>query len=176
MVQKAYTKLSKMEGNPTDAEITNSFMSKVHPTLHISQRIGNIYTGSLFAGLVSLLVMNPEIKNKNVMLFSYGSGLCSSMLTVKVHQNPLNRQQVENVFERLKNRVKVSPEEYTRVMMEREKNYGVYKGLIKLDENLLEDNCFYLTEIDEKWRRKYDIKNPTTIEINKRPISSMLRL
>lgn len=61
-------------------------------------------------------------------------------------------------------------------MMEREKNYGVYKGLIKLDENLLEDNCFYLTEIDEKWRRKYDIKNPTTIEINKRPISSMLRL
>lgn len=59
MVQKAYTTLTKQEGNPTTQEIADSFMKKVHPTLHISQRIGNIYTGSLFAGLVSLLVTNP---------------------------------------------------------------------------------------------------------------------
>lgn len=76
-------------------------MERVHPTLHISQRIGNIYTGSLFAGLVSLLVTNPEIKNKNVMLFSYGSGLCSSMLTVRVHQNPLDKQKVDSILSRL---------------------------------------------------------------------------
>lgn len=110
------------------------------------------------------------------MLFSYGSGLCSSMLTVKVHQNPLNKQQVDKILNRLQNRIKVSPEEYTQVMLEREKNFGVYKGPIKLNEALLDDNVFYLTEIDEKWRRKYDIKNPSTIGINRRDISSMMRL
>jgi len=60
--------------------------------------------------------------------------------------------------------------------MEREKNYGVFKGQIKLDERLLDDNVFYLAEIDDKWRRRYEIKNPSSIDINKRPISSMVRL
>lgn len=69
-------------------------MEKVDPTLQISQRIGNIYTGSLYSCLISLLVFRPEIKNKNVMLFSYGSGLCSSMFSVKIHSNPLNRGQI----------------------------------------------------------------------------------
>lgn len=92
-------------------------MTKVHPTLHISQRTGNIYTGSLFSCLLSLLVLNPDIKNKNVMLFSYGSGLCSTMLSVRLHSNPLSRGQAENILERLKNRVRISPEEYTRIML-----------------------------------------------------------
>ena len=130
MVQKAYNKLAKMEGNPSDEDISKTFMQKVHPTLHISQRIGNIYTGSLFSCLVSLLVTNPEIKNKNAMLFSYGSGLCSTMLTVRVHQNPLSKQQVDSVLDRLKNRIKVSPEEYTQIMLERERNFGKYRGPI----------------------------------------------
>jgi hypothetical protein len=61
-------------------------------------------------------------------------------------------------------------------MLEREKNYGVYRGRVELNEQLIDDNVFYLTEIDDKWRRKYEIKNPSPIDIDKRPISSMLRL
>lgn len=30
-------------------------------------------------------------------------------------------------------------------MLEREKNYGVFRGQIKLDEKLIDDNVFYLT-------------------------------
>lgn len=33
-------------------------------------------------------------------------------------------------------------------MLEREKNYGVFKGIIKLDDSLLDDNVYYLAEID----------------------------
>lgn len=86
------------------------FMEKVHPTLEIPQRIGNIYTGSLYSGLISLLCSQPNIKDKNVMMFSYGSGLCSTMLTIKIHQNPLNKGQIENIYNRLNLRVKMSPE------------------------------------------------------------------
>jgi len=85
-------------------------MSKVDPTLYVSQRLGNIYTGSLYSCLISLLITNSEIKNKNVLLFSYGSGLCSSMLSIKVHSNPLSKSQIESIYDRLKNRVKVTPE------------------------------------------------------------------
>ena len=60
------------------------FMENVHPTLHLSQRLGNIYTGSLFSCLISLLLKNTNIKNKNVLLFSYGSGCCSTLLTAKI--------------------------------------------------------------------------------------------
>lgn len=75
-----------------------SFMAKVDPTLKISQKIGNIYTGSLYSCLISLLTSNLEVKNKNVLLFSYGSGLCSSMFTVKIHSNPLSKEQIENIL------------------------------------------------------------------------------
>lgn len=67
------------------------------------------------------------------MLFSYGSGLCSTMLSVKIHENPLNKSQIENIFERLQNRVKISPEEFTRVMLEKERHFGTFRGIIKLD-------------------------------------------
>ena len=52
--------------------------------MFISRRTGNIYTGSLYANLISLLMSNESLKDKNVTLFSYGSGLCSSMLMVKI--------------------------------------------------------------------------------------------
>jgi hydroxymethylglutaryl-CoA synthase len=84
-------------------------MTKVDPTLKIPQKIGNIYTGSLFSCLVSLLITIPDIKNKNVLLFSYGSGLCSSMLNIKIHTNPLNKLQVYSIIDRLENRIKISP-------------------------------------------------------------------
>jgi len=58
--------------------------------MQIPKRIGNIYTGSLFSGLISLLVTNPEINNKTTMMFSYGSGLCSTMFIAKIHNNPLS--------------------------------------------------------------------------------------
>lgn len=95
MVQKAYAHLHKLE-NPSSSpeEINKVFMEKVHPSLQISQRIGNIYTGSLYSCLISLLVSGLEIVGKNVMLFSYGSGLCSSMLTAKIHSNPLDKTKI----------------------------------------------------------------------------------
>ena len=100
MVQKAYFKMVRLEEPKlSDEDCLSRFMEKVHPTLHISQRTGNIYTGSLYSCLISLLVLNPDIKNKNVLLFSYGSGCCSSMFTAKILENPLHKN--HGILERL---------------------------------------------------------------------------
>jgi hypothetical protein len=61
-------------------------------------------------------------------------------------------------------------------MLERERNYGVFKGKITANDEVIDDGVFYLKEIDEKWRRKYEIKNPPIIGITRGPISSILRL
>lgn len=44
-----------------------------------------------------MLVNVPDVKGKNVMLFSYGSGLMASMLTVKVMSNPLSKSQINAI-------------------------------------------------------------------------------
>jgi hydroxymethylglutaryl-CoA synthase len=48
--------------------------------------LGNIYTGSLYCGLLSLITdSSKDLSDKNILLFSYGSGCAASIffLTVK---------------------------------------------------------------------------------------------
>jgi 3-hydroxy-3-methylglutaryl CoA synthase len=77
--------------------------------MQISQRIGNIYTGSIFSTLVGLLISGLDISNKNLSFFSYGSGLCSTLMTAKIHENILSQKQIEQIKSRLINRIKISP-------------------------------------------------------------------
>ena len=61
-------------------------------------------------------------------------------------------------------------------MLQREKNFGQFRGIIPLKEELIEDDVFYLTRIDEKWRRFYEIKKSSKVELKKNIVSSMIRL
>lgn len=87
--------------------------------MFISQRIGNIYTGSLYSTLIGLMITEKEISGKNIALFSYGSGLCATLLTAKVHKNLLRPEQIEQIKQKLETRIKVDPKEYDLVMAER---------------------------------------------------------
>jgi hydroxymethylglutaryl-CoA synthase len=49
----------------------------------LSKNLGNIYTGSLYTGLFSLL-KEPHLQSKRILMFSYGSGLMSSMFTIRI--------------------------------------------------------------------------------------------
>jgi len=98
--------------------------------MQISQKIGNIYTGSIFSTLIGLLISGVDLKKKNLAFFSYGSGVCSTLMTAKVHDNILTKKQIEQIKSRLSNRIKISPEAYDLVMSEREKNYGYFQGIL----------------------------------------------
>jgi hydroxymethylglutaryl-CoA synthase len=100
--------------------------------MQISQKIGNIYTGSIFSTLVGLLISDIDIKNKNIALFSYGSGVCSTLMTAKIHDNILSKKQIDQIKNRLSNRIKIAPEAYDLVMAEREKNYGHFHGILEV--------------------------------------------
>lgn len=59
-------------------------LGKVEPGLEIPARVGNIYTGSLYLSLISLVYSRrarlASLRGKRVLLYSYGSGLASSVL------------------------------------------------------------------------------------------------
>lgn len=85
-------------------------------------------------------------------MFAYGSGLAASMFRLTASRDiPKNPE----LFARLSRRIKLSPEEYTRRMTERENNYA-RKGFETVD-NLSEllPGTVYLNKVDDKWRRFY---------------------
>lgn len=75
----------KLEDTYFDRDVEKAFMTaskelferKTQPSLYIANLVGNMYTPSVYAGLVSLLVnTNPaDLADKKVGVFSYGSGL-----------------------------------------------------------------------------------------------------
>jgi len=69
--------------------------NKCERTLLLSKNLGNIYTGSLYNGLMSLLesgISKEEggdginLDGKQILMFSYGSGCASSMFIIKIKE------------------------------------------------------------------------------------------
>lgn len=78
------------------------------------------------------------------MIFSYGSGLCSTMMTLNVKEPLLTESQRNEINFRLQSRIKISPEEFTAVLLKREKEFGKFTGKLEVDERLLFNDTFYL--------------------------------
>ena len=55
-------------------------------SLVIAKELGNIYTGSLYNGLLSLLCdQSIDMAGRKILMFSYGSGCAASMFVLKVN-------------------------------------------------------------------------------------------
>ncbi|MBU0279260.1 MULTISPECIES: hydroxymethylglutaryl-CoA synthase [unclassified Gemella] len=91
-----------------------------------SQRVGNIYTGSLFLGLLSLLENSKNLKaGNNIALYSYGSGaVCEifSLTLVKDFDLKLRKNRLTSDFA---NRTRLDIDQYEEIFFK----------TIDLDEN-----------------------------------------
>lgn len=115
-----------------------------------SQRVGNIYTGSLFLGLLSLLEnsnsLNPSDK---IALYSYGSGAVCEIFSVTLVPDFKKHLKVDRLNKEFKNRTRLSIEEYENMFFEKievdkDGNYNFKK---------YEDNGpFYLEKIENHKR------------------------
>jgi len=58
---------------------------KCERSLLLAKNLGNIYTGSLYNGLLSLICDDTiDLSGKKILMFSYGSGCAASMFCVHV--------------------------------------------------------------------------------------------
>jgi len=100
-------------------------------------------------------------------MFSYGSGCAATMFTIRVNQEYSNIQEKSDFQERLDNRIKKSPEFYEEIMADRQANYGHANKVPTGSLEELLPGTFYLTKVDDKWRREYSkvpcVKKPIKV-------------
>jgi len=142
----------------------STFEEKTEPSLLLAYQVGNMYTPSLYGCLVSLLISTDihELAGKRVGLFSYGSGLCSSMYSLHISSNatpgsPLSQliDSLSHIKQLLDQRTKVSPEEFEHIMKTREQNHHKAPYTPLASPNVLFPGTWYLESIDTMCRRTY---------------------
>ena len=69
----------------TEAAAEATFCSEVESSLRLPAQVGNIYTGSLYLALASLLCAEVDaIEGQRIGLFSYGSGCAAEFFAGRV--------------------------------------------------------------------------------------------
>jgi len=152
-----------------DRDVEKAFMShsqkqfegKTKPSLYCATNIGNMYTPSLYGGLISHLAVTPaaSLAGQSIALFSYGSGLASTFFSIRVTEDEALLSgllsAVSDVKSRLESRQKLSPADFVATLETREKavHASPYTPVGATDTMLA--GTWYLDSIDDKHRRKY---------------------
>jgi hydroxymethylglutaryl-CoA synthase len=83
MAKKAHKHRLSLEGR--EAELDASYEKEVAPSLRFPSLVGNVYTGSLYLALASLLDAEAaQLEGQRIGLFSYGSGCTAEFFSGRV--------------------------------------------------------------------------------------------
>ena len=95
------------------------FAARVQPSIQLPTMCGNMYCGSVYASLCSLLsnIDSKTAQGKRVALFSYGSGLASSLFSFTIKGSYENIAKQLDIQSRLDARRVVAPETYDSVSL-----------------------------------------------------------
>ena len=109
-------------------EIKNDFLEKFHASIIYGKRVGNIYTGSLYLSLLSLLENCENLNGGDkIGMYSYGSGAVCEFFNLTLAEEFKNHLRCDRLND-FENRKQLSMEEYENMFFEK----------IVLDE---EGNC-----------------------------------
>jgi len=142
-----------------EKEVKNDFLEKFHTSIVYGKRIGNIYTGSLYLSLLSLLENCDNLKaDDKIGMYSYGSGAVCEFFSLTLAEGFKN--QLKN--DRLKdfnNRKQLSIKEYENMFFEKiildEKGNCDFSGNKFIEES---ENSFVLEKIENHKRIYKKIK------------------
>ncbi|KAH8407730.1 hypothetical protein KR222_011803 [Zaprionus bogoriensis] len=163
-----------LEGTYFDRDLEKAFLTQSAPvfeaktkkSLLLANQVGNMYTPSVYSGLVSLLISVPaaELVGKRIGVFSYGSGLAASMYSIKVTENaPVFESfvaKLDYVLPLLNAREKIVPEQFSALMEVREKNNHAAPYTPTGSISALFPGTYYLKDVDALHRRSYE-RTPT---------------
>jgi hydroxymethylglutaryl-CoA synthase len=105
-VEKTFVALSKKR-----------FAQRVQPSIQLPTLCGNMYCASVYSSLCSLLsnIDSDDLQGKRVGIFSYGSGLASSLFSLTVKGSTKELQSKLDIKNRLDSRQTVPPQVYDEV-------------------------------------------------------------
>lgn len=124
-----------------------------HTSIIYNQKVGNIYTGSLYLNLLSLLENSKSLSSgDNILMYSYGSGAVCEIFSVTLVDGFEKRLRSDRMAD-FDARVKLSIEKYEKMFFEK----------IELDENgnssfISDDDSLFSLEKIENHMRIYKKK------------------
>jgi hydroxymethylglutaryl-CoA synthase len=134
----------------------NVYQQKVVPGTILPKQVGNTYTASLYNGLVSLVSeIGDGLVGKRVFLFSYGSGLASTLFSFTVKTSIKHIVAKIDLKNKLASRQQVVPEQFVKTLQLRETRHGAKDYTPSDAIDTLFPGTYYLTKIDGKLRRFY---------------------
>ncbi|CCO34543.1 hydroxymethylglutaryl-CoA synthase [Rhizoctonia solani AG-1 IB] len=149
----------------TDKTVEKAFVSiakprydaKVAPSMAVAKRCGNLYTGSLYTGLASLLSNVPpmHIVGKRVLMFGFGGGCAASMYALRIAESPAYMVEKMNLTQRLASMDVTSVEDYLTAMDLRERNHSKANQKPEGRINNIFEGAYYLDFVDDRRRRFY---------------------
>jgi hydroxymethylglutaryl-CoA synthase len=158
MAKKAHRRLVEIEYGDSDPkrqeEIYNrTFRSKVAPGLTGAREVGNIYTGSVYMGLISLLENEREkTEGKRVGAFSYGSGCGAEFILYNIKTNIGGIIDSLHFRDQLDKREKITFEQYNQFYSKSQEEVFYNSGEAKSLKNQF--SRFVFTGIKD-YKRQY---------------------
>lgn len=124
-----YTKMGKKALQSvleeTDEATQERLMARYEEGITYSRRIGNLYTGSLYLGLISLLENSQALRSGDrIGLFSYGSGAVSEFFTGYLEEDYQNFLFKEENQAMLDNREALTVDQYEEIFNETLPGHG----------------------------------------------------
>jgi 3-hydroxy-3-methylglutaryl CoA synthase len=122
LVRKAHEVLLEEAGCETDrAALERSFQAMVAPSLRYCAETGNIFSGTLYAGLAGLIDSGAARSGSRVGLFSYGSGSCAEFFAGTLGLQAGLIVGGRRILEHLEARRRLTLADYETIVLEREK-------------------------------------------------------
>ncbi|KAF2425233.1 erg13, 3-hydroxy-3-methylglutaryl-CoA (HMG-CoA) synthase [Tothia fuscella] len=137
------------------------YTQRVQPGIEAPTQCGNMYCASVYSSFCSLLsnVDSETLQGKKVGIFSYGSGLASSMFSLKVRGSTKEMAEKLALHDRLDARRVVPPQTYDDMCNLREHAHLKKSYTPTGQVDTLFPGTYYLTNIDDMFRRAYEIKS-----------------
>ena len=147
-----FTKMGKkaLESIIDDADETTQerLRAGYEDAVYYNRYVGNIYTGSLYLSLISLLENHELSSGQTIGLFSYGSGSVGEFFSANVVDGYQNHLDIEGHQSALKQRNEVSVEDYETFF----KRFDELEFDEQQDEVDNDQSIFYLKSINDNIR------------------------
>ncbi|CCC13122.1 hypothetical protein SMACR_06340 [Sordaria macrospora] len=136
------------------------FQERVNPAIQVPTLCGNMYCGSVWGGLTSLIghVDSAQLEGKRIGLFSYGSGLAASFCSFRVTGSVEKLAKTLDLPARLAARRAVPPEAYDAMCDLRKQAHLQKNYTPKGDVSTIESGTYYLENVDDMFKRTYSVK------------------
>lgn len=147
-----FTKMGKkaLESIIDDADETTQerLRAGYEDAVYYNRYVGNIYTGSLYLSLISLLENHELSSGQTIGLFSYGSGSVGEFFSATVVDGYQNHLDIESHQSALKQRQEVSVEDYETFF----KRFDELEFDEQQDKVENDQSIFYLKAINDNIR------------------------